>query len=112
MMFDVVHARLQRAGRDAESLTQQLRGILGFGAIFEPLPRQARDAGQVSQRETELGQQIGPAVLVDADVIDVSEADAANVEHLLDGLRREACEMLDAVKPLLGDSRDQLAVAE
>ena len=56
-------------------------------------------------------QEIGPAVLIDGDVLDIGERDARFPQTIGDRLRREAGPMLDATKSLLFRRRNERAVA-
>src|SRR5262249_20387151 len=96
--------------RNAERLANQTGGAGGLGAILEPLPGHLGDPPQILESEGQFAEQVRLVVLVDADVIDVLDAYAAYIEHLLDRLCREAGKVLDAVEPLLGNGGDKLAV--
>ena len=64
----VMQRPLKMVSVNAERFANEGRRGLSLGPVFESLPGQRGDAPQVGQGEAELGQQVGFAVLVDADV--------------------------------------------
>ena len=67
--------------------------------------------GRVLIKIAELAQKIGATVLIDGHMIDIRERNAAFIEAIGDGLRREARPMLDATEALLLGRGDENAVA-
>src|SRR5207253_639458 len=70
VMLDIVEGPVERLAR--KCLPQQFRGALPLVAIPEPLEHQSR-LWNVGQQVADLPGKIGPAVLVERNMVDIGE---------------------------------------
>src|SRR5262249_39167687 len=88
---------------------QQPRHINASPTILPPAPHQTW-IRTLRQYVVQLADEIGTAVLIDCNVIDVRQRDTGLGETKCDRLQGKAGPVFDATEPLLFSSRDQLAV--
>src|SRR5262249_34672349 len=89
---------------------QQPRHIDASPTILPPAPHQTW-IRTLRQYVVQLADEIGTAVLIDCNVIDVRQRDTGLGETKCDRLQGKAGPVFDAAEPLLFSSRDQFAVA-
>src|SRR5262249_28288511 len=70
------------------------------------------DIGALCHQIGQLSKEIGSAILVDRDMLDIRETKACFPQTIADRLAREAGPMLYAAEPLLFCGRDELAVPD
>src|SRR5690242_1951809 len=109
MMFNA----LDRAGKGIgrKRAGDQL-GEAGAGAAVAQAAGDQAEPGARGQEKAELAGEIGLAVLIDRDAVDVAQPDAGFSQAVRRRLRRKAGAMLDAAEALFLGGGDQHAVAQ
>ena len=108
MMFNVVHPSMEVLAR--EGCSHQFRNASSSAPILQA----AQHESEVRPLRYNIGQlpkEIGPAVLIDRDVLNIGKLETRFPQAVGNCLRREARTMLHAAEPLLFRRRDEFPVA-
>src|SRR5690348_17500080 len=103
MMLDVMHLAAKMLVREA--LCQKLRHPCPRAAV-SPARQYERRTRTPQQQITELAREMGRAVLVECDVIDVGQCNSSFRQTISDRLRRETGPMLLSTESFLLRRRD------
>ena len=79
-------------------------------APIAPARDDQREIRPMAQQIAELAKEVGPAVLIDGDVVHIAQIHLGLAQAICDSLRWKTCPMLHAAKAFLLGGSDQLAV--
>src|SRR5215471_4563745 len=107
MVFDMVRRTSKAIGGKCRS--EQLGDLPPLTAIPEPAEHEA-DLWRMGRQICDLAQALGAIVLVDSNMVYISEAQPCFLQAIGDGLRGKPSPMLNPAKPLLFSGCEQFAV--
>src|SRR5262249_49609460 len=109
MMFNAMHLATELFVGKARC--KQIRDGLTCVPVLKAVEHKS-DIGALCHQIGQLSKEIGSAILVDRDMLDIRETKACFPQTIADRLAREAGPMLYAAEPLLFCGRDELAVPD